>query len=311
MAAALARPASRRLLSSSSSASRARRRVGIVGFGAVGKYLADAVQNDPVASSALELAFVCEPMSPGAVAASGLFEPAVCLEDLAGFRSKEADLIVEVAHASVSARYGPAFLEHADYMPASITAFVDDTVEKACREVAESPAQEHGLYIPSGALWGARDIQKMDERGSLRAVTVTMCKAPHHLKISGPVGEKMERLLASGATGEHVLYEGPIRGLAAHAPNNVNTMAAAALASPSIGGFDGLTARLVMDTETEAHIVTVEVEGPAKPGAKPFKQTTVRYNPAEVGAVTGDATYASFLSSMLEASGKGSGVHFC
>ena len=32
-------------------------------------------------------------------------------------RSKEADLIVEVAHASISARYGPTFLEHADYMP--------------------------------------------------------------------------------------------------------------------------------------------------------------------------------------------------
>ena len=101
----------------SSSASQPRRRVGIVGFGAVGKYLADAVRNDPVASSALELAFVCEPMTPGAVAASGLFEPAVCLEDLAEFRSKEADLIVEVAHASISARYGPTFLEHADYMP--------------------------------------------------------------------------------------------------------------------------------------------------------------------------------------------------
>ena len=282
-----------------------------MGFGAVGKYLAAAVLDDPIASSALELAFVCEPIDPGAVASSGLFEPAVCLEDIADFRSKGADLIVEVAHASISAKYGPAFLEHADYMPASITAFVDDEVERACRDAAESPANDFGLYIPSGALWGARDIQKMDERGSLRAVTVTMCKAPHHLKISGPVGEKMAALLAEGVTGEHVLYEGPIRGLAADAPNNVNTMAAAALASPSIGGFDGLNARLVMDTETEAHVVTVEVEGPAKPGAKPFKQTTVRYNPAEVGAVTGDATYASFLSSMLESSGKGRGVHFC
>ena len=46
-------------------------------------------------------------------------------------------------------------------------------------------------------------------------------------------------------------------------------------------------------------------------GAPPFKVSTVRYNPAAEGAVTGDATYASFMSSMLEAGGKGPGVHFC
>jgi hypothetical protein len=31
------------------------------------------------------------------------------------------------------------------------------------------------------------------------------------------------------------LYEGPVRALAGLAPNNVNTMACAALAAPSIG----------------------------------------------------------------------------
>eukprot|EP00618_Florenciella_parvula_P023760 CAMPEP_0119518102 /NCGR_PEP_ID=MMETSP1344-20130328/34806_1 /TAXON_ID=236787 /ORGANISM="Florenciella parvula, Strain CCMP2471" /LENGTH=66 /DNA_ID=CAMNT_0007555751 /DNA_START=20 /DNA_END=217 /DNA_ORIENTATION=+ len=59
----------RRFLSSAAGSAQ-KRRVGIVGFGAVGKYLAAAVQNDPIASSALELAFVCEPIDPGAVASS-------------------------------------------------------------------------------------------------------------------------------------------------------------------------------------------------------------------------------------------------
>ena len=59
--------------------------------------------------------------------------------------------------------------------------------------------------------------------------------APHHLKLAGSVGEKMAALLDGGATGEHVLYEGPVRALAGLAPNNVNTMACAALAAPSIG----------------------------------------------------------------------------
>jgi len=39
--------------------------------------------------------------------------------------------------------------------------------------------------------------------------------------------------------------------------------------------------------------------------------SVVRHNPAEKGAVTGDATYASFLSSLLTAGGRGGGLHFC
>ena len=286
-----------------------------MGFGAVGKYLASAVVNDPACKSGMELAFVCEPMDPGAVAASGIFnDHSIVLEDLGSFATKGADIIVEVAHASISERFGAAFLKNADYMPASITALVDPSVEEALLTEAHNTASEFGLYLPSGALWGARDIQKMDERGTLQALTVTMTKAPHHLKLSGRVGRKMEALLADGATGRHVLFEGTVRELAPLAPNNVNTMAAAALAAPSIRGFDGVTARLVMDTDADAHVVSVDIQGPAlgaSLGGKPFRLTTVRYNPAAVGAVTGDATYASFISSLLGARGKGAGVHFC
>lgn len=178
------------------------------------------------------------------------------------------------------------------------------------RAAAESNSSRRGLYIPAGALWGARDIQKMADRGSLHGLNITMAKAPHHLKLQGSIAGKMEARLASGLKGEYVLYEGPVRDLCSLAPNNVNTMAAGALAAHNLG-FDGTVARLVMDTELEAHVVTVEVVGPAKAGAPPFKLTTTRFNPAEAGAVTGDATYASFLSSALEAGGRGNGVHFC
>ena len=40
-------------------------------------------------------------------------------------------------------------------------------------------------------------------------------------------------------------------------------------------------------------------------------ETAVFRNPADPGAVTGSATYASFVSSMLRAQGKGQGVHLC
>merc|ERR1712180_563428 len=59
------------------------------------------------------------------------------------------------------------------------------------------------------------------------------------------------------------------------------------------------------------HVVEVDVSGPLGPGGNKFSVRTVRSNPASVGAVTGSATYGSFLSSLLRVGGKGPGFHLC
>ena len=79
-----------RLLSTAARNSSQRRRVGIVGFGAVGKYLANAILKDPACQETLELAFVCEPVDPGAVVASGTVPKEAALDDLADFASNDA-----------------------------------------------------------------------------------------------------------------------------------------------------------------------------------------------------------------------------
>lgn len=279
-----------------------KRRVGVVGYGALGQYLVNAIVNDEVASSELELAFVWN-RTPEKVAESELV-PAECrLTDLADFARFGADLIVEVAHPSITRDFGPQFAASADYFVGSPTAFADAAVEASVREAA-AVTNGHGVYVPSGALWGAQDIQKMASRGTLTALTVCMKKHPSSLKVEGELVPKLERLLKEGTKGEAVVYEGPVRGLCPLAPNNVNTMAAAALAGHTLG-FDGTVARLVADDTLEAHVITIDVAG----GSAGFKVSTERYNPAKVGAVTGSATYASFLSSMLLASGRGDGLH--
>lgn len=48
----------------------------------------------------------------------------------------------------------------------------------------------------------------------------------------------------------------------------------------------------------DCHIVEIEVFGPGE-GENRFHVKTVRTNPAKSGVVTGNATYSSFLSSML------------
>ncbi|XP_057245140.1 aspartate dehydrogenase domain-containing protein, partial [Malurus melanocephalus] len=96
-------------------------------------------------------------------------------------------------------------------------ALADPDSERRLRAAAARGG--HTLYIPRGALWGCEDIARMDSAGTLQALKVTMTKAPG---------------------------SGPLRPLCPLVPNNVNTMAAAALAAPQLG-FDGVTACLVAD----------------------------------------------------------------
>lgn len=252
---------------------------------------------------------MCKPTNAQAVRDDSTIPVDACCDELADFARFGADLIVEVAHPSISEKFGATFLRHADYMVGSVTALADEPTERAMRAEA-GRGSGHGIYIPAGALWGARDIQNMADRGNLRGLTVTMKKAPGHFKLLPPLSERLAEVVAAGAAGETVLYEGPVRGLAPLAPNNTNTIAAAALAAHNLG-MDRCVGRLVVDPALEAHIVEIDLEGEAKPGAPPFRCTTRRFNPAASGAVTGDATYASFVSSMLDAGGRGGGLHFC
>lgn len=266
------------------------RRVGVVGYGHLGKFLVEKIQEHPE----LELAFVWN-RSPAALEG---FPKDLVLQDLKDFKERNVDLIVEVAHPDITRQWGPIFLQEADYMIGSPTALSSQELETSLR----AAATKHGLYVPSGAFWGAEDIKKMADRGTLQNLKVTMTKHPTSFKLNGDLKTKNDQVKDT----KLILYDGPVRELCPLAPNNVNTMAAAAIAAHNLG-FDKVSGSIVSDPQmTDWHIVEVEVWGP-----NGFNVKTTRSNPAAVGAVTGTATYASFLSSMLGAKGKGAGVHLC
>lgn len=124
----------------------------------------------------------------------------------------------------------------------------------------------HAVFVARGALWGTEDISRLDAAGGLQVWTrwappdktepaktqvaltsscfqslrVTMATHPDGFRLEGPLAS------AHSAGSRTVLYEGPVRGLCPFAPRNSNTMAAAALAAPSLG-FDNVIGVLVAD----------------------------------------------------------------
>ena len=270
----------------------ARARVGIVGYGALGKYLVHALTTDPLLTPLYAVAWVWN-RSQEALAGC----PVPTLADLAAFSSAgPVDLIIEVCHPAIIAAHGAAFLAFADLFLGSPTALADARLEAALRGAAA--LHRRALCVPAGALWGAGDLAKMSAAGTLAKLTVTMKKHPASLQLapgSAPAAA-LAAALASGAPGETVLYDGPVRALALAAPNNVNTMAAAALAGL---GFDGTRGVLVSDPGLASHEVIIEAEGArGAAGGDAFACRTVRHNPAAPGAVTGAATFASFAASL-------------
>ncbi|KAL6053947.1 Aspartate dehydrogenase domain-containing protein [Balamuthia mandrillaris] len=332
-----------------------RTRVGVVGYGSLGQYLVSAILQDPKISQEVELAFVWNrTVSKITEDTENHIPPHLILHNLENFASKKADLIVEVAHPSISLQYGEAFLREADYFVGSPTVLADPILERQLRQVlADNNAgrsrsrgrRKTNLYVPAGAFWGAHDIQKMAQRGSLTALSVTMRKHPSSLRLEAPLQQKLDQLLSSSSSssspsasstssvqrhsknfshsleeneenaeneddGGLILYEGPVRELCPLAPQNVNTMACAALAAENLG-FDQTIGRLVADPHGgDAHIIQIQVEG-----INGFRVYTTRLNPAAPGAVTGSATYRSFLSSLLVAATNApsdhSSIRFC
>lgn len=145
-----------------------------------------------------------------------------------------------------------------------------------------------------------------------------MSKHPSCFRLTGDV-------LSDWTEGEgrRVLFRGSVAELCPLAPNNVNTMAAAAVAAGTLG-FTGVQGEIVSDTAwvflnksdwpdaafhiclndtfhtsscprlSDYHVVEVDVMGSGG-----FSVNTVRRNPAKLGAVTGSATYNSFWNSLL------------
>ena len=292
-----------------------RRRIGILGYGEVGRFLAEALLEREEARAVAELAFVWnrsesrlrENVSrvPERYWLVGADLEAALREWKAG--GGEVDLIVEMSHPAVVHEFGARLLDQADLLVGSPAAFARKETERQLRHTAETNPHGHGCYVPSGAAWGIADIDRMNRVDALTALSVAMTFHADSLRdLAEPLRSKLARGLESpDGTGEIVLYEGPVRPLCSLAPNNVNTMACLSLAASRLG-FDGVVGRLKVARHAEAHIVEIEVTGRGG-----FHVSTRRHNPARVGAVTGAATFASFLASLLQAHGRGNGIHFC
>lgn len=253
------------------------KRIGIIGFGFIGASLFRSIENKDV--EGLQTAFV---YNRSADKLEGV-PASLILDDLADFADCRADLIVECAHPDISIAHGPEFLRRGDYMPLSVTALADDDVRGNLVAAAEQSGRH--LLLPRGALVGMDSL--FSWRHMWRDVTIAFRKHPRNLDLSrtGRAADSISEPLT--------LYDGPVRGIAADYPRNVNTMVTCALATI---GLDRCRARLVADPALDHAVAEVEAWG-----TDGSYLSTVKRQPA-IG-VSGTEMFQSTLRSVMKATG--------
>lgn len=247
-----------------------RPRIGIVGYGGIGRGLAAYVLQDP----RLDLAFAYN-RTPERLAD---VDPELVCTDLTLWRDFGPTLVVEAAHPSITEEYGADFVASADYLPVSTSVLVDDDLRERLVRVARSSGTR--LHLPHGALVGLDAL--VDVRDVWDTVRITFVKHPSHLD-----GR------AADVDSSRVLYEGSVRGIARQYPRNVNAMVTLALATV---GLDRCEARLVADPQATQGRLEIEAHG--RDGSR---LTVTRSQPME--GVSGSEMYASTLRSLLAACG--------
>lgn len=218
-------------------------RIGLVGYGYIGKEL---VRRFSAMPGSVETAFV---YNRSREALAELPPPVQC-SDLSSLERYDADLVVEVAHPSITLEYGESILKQADYMPLSVTALADDRL----LEHLQQTALAHGrrLLLAHGALLGMEGL--LEQREQWREVVITFIKPPGSIDFSDA------GIDPSTLNKKTVLYDGPVRGIATRFPRNVNTMVTCALAS---AGLDQTRAVLIADPCAEQLLARVEARGEA------------------------------------------------
>jgi aspartate dehydrogenase len=223
--------------------------LGLIGFGAIGRTVALAVQEGRAGDVELVAVMVRDAAKHEADAASF---PWSFTDRPDSFFRHPMDLVVEAAgHEAVRRHAVATLLSGRDLLTLSVGAFADDSLLSRVREAAASSGKQ--VLVPSGAI-GGLDAIAAAAVGGLEEVTITTRKPPRAWK-----GTRAEQQVELDQLTEPVcLFEGLARQAALLYPQNVNVQAALSLAGI---GMDRTRSRIYADPTVDRNTHEIVARG--------------------------------------------------
>ena len=233
-------------------------RVGLIGWGAIGRPVARALHDGLIAGCHL----------------SGILTRSGSRDDMAVSSIDDlidrSDLVVEAAGHTALAEFGPAVIKSGtDLLVVSVGALADD-------ELHHRLSQENGgrLLISTGAVGGLDILGAAMLAAPLSRVSLTSRKAAHVLVRPWMHAELQHAL--SVQNGEMEAYVGPARKAVELFPESANIAATLALATV---GFDRLQVRIVGVSDATQVEHRVNAVGPAGSYEFVFRNRPSESNP--------------------------------
>jgi aspartate dehydrogenase len=219
-------------------------RIGVIGYGAIGKALADAITAGQAGDAELAGVLVQRPRDS---------IPGLPLTvDPVTFFATPMDVVFECAGHSAVRAHGEAVLQAgADLYVTAVGALADSSLRTHLENVAREA--DRRLVIPSAGI-GALDILAGAAVGGLDRVTITVRKDVESWRDTH--AETLCDLDALQQPFE--IYRGSVAGGAPLYPGNVNISMATALAGI---GPDRTELVIVADPTITTHVVQIEAEG--------------------------------------------------
>ena len=221
-------------------------RVGVIGAGAIGRYLVQAVQAGTAGDHA-----VCAiaDVMPG-VAVEGI----PFTNDPLTLPSYGVELVVEAAAQAAAREYAVPLLEAGmDVMIMSVGALADEALLERLRDAARRAGRR--VYVPSGAL-GGLDAVKAGALSGLEEVELTSTKPP--IALQGAAYFDTHPVDWERITSPTLVYEGPAAEAVGYFPQNVNVAAVLSLAGV---GPHRTKVRVIADPAATTNQHSVRVRG--------------------------------------------------
>ena len=223
-------------------------RVGLIGFGAIGREVAEAIHDGRAGRARLVSVLVRSPekIEPGCATRLG------CrfTTDAADFLDSAMDLVVEAAGHDALRSYAEAVLRaDKDLMVAAVGAFADAGLWERVSRLAHDRGRR--VYIPSGGT-GGLDLIGSAALAELDEVTLLIRRPPDGLLPP----DEARAVQDSGESRE--LLSGPAREAALRFPANVNVAAALSLAGV---GLDRTAVRVVADPAVSRNTYEISAKG--------------------------------------------------
>lgn len=232
--------------------------VGVIGQGAIGSVVADALRRGDVPGC--RLAGVLRRSGPASAGAArpqaGRNDPGPPPIGSIGDLVRASDVVVEAAGAEALIDHGPAVIEAGvDLLVVSVGALADDALRARLCDGGEGRGR---VLLSTGAIGGLDLLRAAALMGPVHSVRLTTAKRPEALERPWMTDDERRRL--HGADGPVTVFTGSARDAVRRFPESANVAATLALATT---GLDATRVEMVARAGAERVRHRIEVEAEA------------------------------------------------